>query len=206
MPRFTLILFAALGITAHHTAFCWRGRGIAALREDMVSVEAGAKSEQDVLRNSSFASSPSPRRVLAVFVAVPVTLTHPIAAAVLPGSWDAMQGPEGWFQYGYTLVLVGGALASNIMSSYTGEAAQRASQLLLAQLSAEAARAQGFLETAMPSYVAQALLSRVPDAELTVSSESATVAFVALTRFDELTAQQPPAKLMEVCAAASAKR
>lgn len=163
---------------------------------------AGAESEQDVLRDSSFASSLSPLRVLTVFAAVPIVLAHPIAAAVLPGSWDATQGPDGWFQYGYTLVFVGGAFASNIMSSYTGEAAQRASQLLLMQLSAEAARAQGFLETAMPSYIAQALLSRVPDAELTVSSENATVAFIALTRFDELTAQQPPAQLMEVCAAA----
>ena len=138
------------------------------------------------------------RRVLTAFVAVPLVFAHPIAAAVLPDSWDAAQGPEGWFQYGFTLLAVGGALASSVLSSYVGEAAQRASQLLLTQLDAQAARAQGFLETAMPSYVAQALLSRVADTELTVSSESATVAFIALTRFDELTAQQPPAQLMEV--------
>lgn len=117
---------------------------------------------------------------------------------MLPDSWDAAQGPEGWFQYGFTLLAVGGALASSVLSSYAGEAAQRASQLLLTKLDAQAARAQGFLETAMPSYVAQALLSRVADTELTVSCESATVAFIALTRFDELTAQQPPAQLMEV--------
>lgn len=141
------------------------------------------------------ASSP---RVLAAFVAAPLVLAHPIAAAMLPDSWDAMQGPDGWFQYGFTLITVGGALASSLMSSYAAEAAQRASQLLLQQLGAQAARVQGFLETAMPSYVAQALLSRVADTELTVSSENATVAFIALTRFDELTAHQAPAQLMEV--------
>ena len=44
----------------------------------------------------------------------------------------------------------------------------------------------------MASYFAQALLSRVQDTELTVSCASATVASIALTRFDdsELTAQQ----------------
>ena len=140
----------------------------------------------------------SSSRALAAFVAVPLILAHPIAAAALPDSWDAMQGPDGWFQYGFTLIVVGGALASSLKSSSAAEAAQRTSQRLLKQLGAQAARVQGFLETAMPSYVAQALLSRVAATELTVSSENATVAFIALTRFDELTAHQAPAQLMEV--------
>lgn len=131
-------------------------------------------------------------------------LTHPIASAALPSSWDASQGPEGWLQYGFTLVIIGGALVSSLMSSYAGESAHRASHALLAQLDSQAARAQGFLETAMPSYVAQALLSRVPDTELTVSCASATVAFIALTRFDELTAQLHPRQLMEVSLASLA--
>ena len=146
---------------------------------------------------------PANPRVLSAFVAIPLILAHPIASASLPSSWDALQGPDGWLQYGFTLIIIGGALVSSLMSSYAGESAHRASHALLAQLDSQAARAQGFLETAMPSYVAQALLSRVPDTELTVSCASATVAFIALTRFDELTAQLHPRQLMEVSLAST---
>lgn len=125
-------------------------------------------------------------------------VAHPVAASTLPSSWDAAQGPDGWLQYACTLFVVCAMMATSLLSSYAGEAAHRASQALLVQLDAQAARSQGLLETAMPSYVARALLSRVSDAELTVSCESATVAFIALSRFDELTARMHPRELMEV--------
>ena len=82
--------------------------------------------------------------MLSVLVAIPLILAHPIAYASLLSSRDALQGPEGWLQYGFTLIIIGGALVSSLMSSYAGESAHRASHALLVQLDSQTARAQGF--------------------------------------------------------------
>lgn len=176
----------------------WCGCWIAQAQESLVrGCDSGARPCILYFLACPLCRSPVVRLLSAVII-TPLILAHPIAATTLLSSWDAKQGPDGWLQYSCTLTVVFAIISTSLLSSYAGEAAHRASQALLTQLDAQAARSQGLLETAMPSYVARALLSRVPDAELTVSCESATVAFIALSRFDELSARMHPRELMQV--------
>ena len=118
----------------------------------------------------------------------------------MPGSWDAAQGADGtgWEQYGATVIIMLTLILTSLSSSYASETSHLASQAVLDKLYAQAERSQSLLETSMPAYVARSLLCRVPAAELTETSDSVSVAFIALSRFDEMTAQLHPRQLMQV--------
>lgn len=63
-------------------------------------------------------------------------------------------------------------------------------------LVAQAAKAQALLETAVPRSVARALIAGVPAAALTRSFPSASIAFIALTDFEERAVSLGPHELI----------
>jgi hypothetical protein len=129
---------------------------------------------------------------------LPVLLTHPITSATRLHSWDAQQGGEGWLLYSFYNIIMGGIALTSVASSYASKAAFCEFQGAQRRLVSLAAKAEGLLETAMPSSIARDLISGRRPEELTNAFESASVAFIALAGIDELTARLSPSELLQV--------
>lgn len=137
-------------------------------------------------------------RVVSCVTAAPILLAHPLAYTLLPDSWDRAQGADGWLLYGSTVALTLGVVSTSLASSYTARAAFVAAHASQVALATQAARSQGLLETAMPTAVARALVSGLEPECITASFESASVAFIALAGFEDITARLPPRELLQV--------
>ena len=136
--------------------------------------------------------------LLSCVAILPIILTHPLVYVLRPDSWDFAQGSDGWLLYAFAVCIMAAIVSTSLASSYTSEASFLASQLSQASLAVQAARSQALLETAIPPTIARALLGGVLPEELTASFESVSIAFIALTGFDDIAARMPPRKLLEV--------
>ena len=136
--------------------------------------------------------------LLSCVAILPIILTHPLVYVLRPDSWDFAQGSDGWLLYAFAVCIMAAIVSTSLASSYTSEASFLASQLSQASLAVQAARSQALLETAIPPTIARALLGGVLPEELTASFDSVSIAFIALTGFDDIAARMPPRKLLEV--------
>jgi hypothetical protein len=91
-----------------------------------------------------------------------------------------------------------GIAASSVISSYRCESSFLEAHNSKTRLESLATRAEGLLEASMPVSIAQDILCGCPVEEMTHSFASASVAFIALDGFDELSSQLLSTELLRV--------
>ena len=122
---------------------------------------------------------PSDPRLLVVVGIAPLIFLQPVLLA-FPGTWEALHRDAFLAQFSLEVPISTAMAALALVGAYHTGAALHTSRDLMQQLEERAGETEGLLETAMPPFVARALLSDTPPEMLTRSFDDATIAFVAL--------------------------
>jgi hypothetical protein len=136
-------------------------------------------------------------RIAAVVAFGPLLVVPLVLKYAVPSSWEALQPSANFDTFEAELwALAAFYIFLTMRNGWELGKVAAAHRETCLHLVTQAAKAQALLETAMPRPIARALISGMPAAQLTRSFPSASIAFIALTDFENLATKMEPYELL----------